>query len=155
MIREHDLLDKYDVFVLTRSDHHYAYDHPKFEYNTELDFNRIWVPLGEDYGGLTDRHCVIHKSQVSKYLNLVPFVIRLCHEHPQATRSYNIEQFVRCLLLFNGMYEGVKRFDRIMYTVKTEEDMTTWSVGIFKDPQSDVLIKYPSEFYMTYPQLIV
>lgn len=160
MIKKHDLLTKYDTFIITRSDHYYAFDHPKFEFvdhdNDVNAVNKIWLPEGEDHNGLTDRHCVIHKSHVMTYLNLVPCVVLVSYHEPVMSAMLNVECFIYLLFKFNKMESLVSRFKRVMYTVKTESDSTRWSIGTFRDPAyPGVWIKYPPEYYLTYPDHVM
>ena len=56
-IREHNILEMYDRFVVTRTDHYYVCRHDFT--SLDLSGNRIWLPAGEDWGGYTDRHMVV------------------------------------------------------------------------------------------------
>jgi hypothetical protein len=66
LIRE-GLLDKYDRFIITRSDFIYQLPHPKIEYMNE---NCIWIPDCEHYYGYTDRHVILSKKSIEPYLNI-------------------------------------------------------------------------------------
>jgi len=60
--------DQYDRFIITRSDFIWEVPHPTVE---RLQPNFIWIPYGEFYGGVTDRHAVLSKQNLEAYLNLI------------------------------------------------------------------------------------
>jgi hypothetical protein len=57
---ENDLLNKYDRFIITRSDYIYQLPHPKIELMNETN---IWIPDCEHYGGI--------RTDMSFYLNII------------------------------------------------------------------------------------
>ena len=63
----HNIQDKiiheYDWFVISRSDQYYMYDHL---ITKNLDPNKIYIPVGDDWGGLHDRHMIVHKNHIEK-----------------------------------------------------------------------------------------
>ena len=67
---EHNLINEYDRFIITRSDYIYQLPHPKLNH---LNENYIWIPDGEHYGGYTDRHVVLSKNNIEVYLNILNF----------------------------------------------------------------------------------
>lgn len=71
-IAELKLLNKYDRFVVTRSDHYYLCEHNL----TALDPTEVWVPEGEEYGGITDRHVVAPAEKILQVLDILPPVLR-------------------------------------------------------------------------------
>jgi hypothetical protein len=66
-LNEHNLINKYDRFVITRSDFIYTLPHPSLEI---LDKEKIWIPNGEFYGGYTDRHVILSNTNINSYLNI-------------------------------------------------------------------------------------
>jgi hypothetical protein len=61
------LLNKYDRFIVTRSDYMHRLPHPKMEL---MDSENIWIPDCEHYGGYTDRHAILSNLNISSYLNI-------------------------------------------------------------------------------------
>ena len=59
------LLGEYDRFVITRSDFIFVAPHPCLD---ALDPRFIWLPNGEDWGGLVDRHAVLNKHDLAASL---------------------------------------------------------------------------------------
>ena len=49
----------YDRFIVTRSDNFYGMPHPPL---SAMDPRYIWIPFGEDRGGISDRHFVIPQA---------------------------------------------------------------------------------------------
>jgi hypothetical protein len=71
-LQSEGLLDKYDRFIITRSDFVWKTLHPPISH---LNPENIWIPDGEGYGGLTDRHVILSKKNVVEYLNIIHSVI--------------------------------------------------------------------------------
>ena len=87
---KHDLVSKYDKFIITRTDHYYLCEHPRVNelYSTTLsgeeeglngdtdltvrNDDRIWIPRGEKYRGISDRHFVASSANVLKALDIFP-----------------------------------------------------------------------------------
>jgi hypothetical protein len=67
-LREDNVIDKYDRIVFTRSDYMFVCPHPPMDL---LDPKNIWIPNGEFYGGVTDRHAVLSKSNAEGYLTSI------------------------------------------------------------------------------------
>ena len=80
-LEKHNLVDKYDYMILTRSDHLYLCKHPNFfhfassssEFKHKLtdETNSIWIPADEGYGGYTDRHLVAESHLFIETLDIV------------------------------------------------------------------------------------
>jgi hypothetical protein len=75
---DNGLLNKYDRFIITRSDYIYQLPHPKVELMNE---NYIWIPNCEYYGGYTDRHVVLSKNNVEPYLNILNNMVLRSNEY--------------------------------------------------------------------------
>jgi hypothetical protein len=56
-----DMISQYDRFIVTRSDFFWPCPHPPLSL---LSQKYIWFPDGEFYGGLTDRHVVVSRSDL-------------------------------------------------------------------------------------------
>lgn len=117
-IIENDLLNKYDRFIITRSDFVYQLPHPKIDC---MDDNYIWFPNCQHYGGYTDRHVVLSKKHVKNYLNILhDFIIRsneyfLKITHPNC---WNLQKIIQLQLEKNNMLHIVKEFPYVMYSIK-------------------------------------
>jgi hypothetical protein len=137
LIEEQKLLDKYDRFIITRSDHYYEFDHA-----TDLSNENIWIPEGEDYGGITGRHIVLNKDHVMTSLDIIPWCLRKREKF-----EGNPERLLKYFYTNIGILPKIKRFTRSFFIVKTKTDQTRWGGknGIFvKD--IGLMSKYTNEY---------
>ena len=65
-----DIMLQYDTIILTRSDHLYLTEHHI------QDRDNIFVPKGEDWWGITDRHYVFPSAYCSKVLGVASWLMR-------------------------------------------------------------------------------
>ena len=142
---DNDLINKYDRFIITRSDFIYQLPHPKVE---NMNENCIWIPDCEHYGGYTDRHVVLSKNNIESYLNILNnFVIR-SNEYFMKMKNYNgwnLEQLIKFHLEQNNVLHIVKEFPYVMYSVRNINGTTRWSQGDYSN-KFGYYIKYRSEF---------
>jgi hypothetical protein len=140
--------DLYDRFVVTRSDHYYKCQH---DLRDLVPANHIYVPNGEDWKGLCDRHFVASAEHVYAALNILPPLIRNPERyahlpapgfHPLATT----ETFLRLRWGEDGLFPLVRRFARPMFTCAVPGDNFLWTAP-FKDTIPEgVLVKYKQEY---------
>ncbi len=121
-LQQDDVLDRYDRFVITRSDFVWLCSHPPL---SVLDREAIWFPDGEHYGGFNDRHFVASRADVVNCLNILEDIllhpIQLYEEmKPQPT--WNIEQFLAYHLSRKGLRHKVKLFPYVMYLARSVRD---------------------------------
>jgi hypothetical protein len=150
-LRTHGLIQKYDRFIITRSDFVYMIPHCPLDL---LDPTKVWVPFGEHYGGYTDRHAVLSKTTVETYLNILEKMILngdLYYEkmatfaitaHPHG--NWNLERLIKFHLEMQGCAVG--QIPYIMYSVRGCDGCTRWSVGEYSE-ELGYYIKYPLEHY--------
>lgn len=144
---ENGMLEKYDRFVLTRSDHYYGCAHDL----SVLDSNYMWVPWGEDYKfGITDRHLVCNRAQILKALDIYPPIVR----HPKKYASpqfadLNPEQLLRARWEQESLWPWVRRFDRVMFTCAVDGDKTRWTEKSVTQTREGVFLKYEFEYEET------
>ena len=146
-IIERGLVNKYEWFVLTRSDQFHLCPHQRL---TELPTNAINIASGEDYGGVSDRHTVYPAALVLEGLNVTNHVLRHSrevfkifnesghHMNLESVLSYYFERV--CGL-------AIARFNRTFFGVRRNCDKTRWSLGK-SHPVADIMklkIKYLSE----------
>lgn len=144
-LMENDLLEKYDRFIITRSDFIYQLPHPKIDF---MDENYIWIPDGEHYGGYTDRHVILSRKNIILYLNIFNAMVLKSNEYFYKMKNYNqwnLEQFIKFHLRENNVLHLVKEFPYVMYTVRPENGSTRWMQGIYSY-QLGYYIKYASEY---------
>jgi hypothetical protein len=144
---DNDLINKYDRFIITRSDYIYKLPHPKIELMNE---NYIWIPDSEHYGGYTDRHVVLSKNNIESYLNILNNLVLRSNEYFMTMKKinynyWNLELLIKFHLAQNNVLHLVKEFPYIMYTVRNINGSTRWSQGNFSD-ELGYFIKYQSEY---------
>jgi hypothetical protein len=67
-IRQEKLTEIYDRFVITRTDQYYMCPYDL----SPLDNQYMWVPRGEDFEGICDRHLVCNSKDVLEALDILP-----------------------------------------------------------------------------------
>ena len=140
-----DLINKYDRFIITRSDYIYQLPHPKVEL---MDNKYIWIPDSEHYGGYTDRHAILSKQNINSYLNILNNITLRSVEYYVGMRyhkQWNLEQFIKFHLYKNNVLGIVKEFPYVMYSVRSPNGTTRWSTGEFLE-KFGYYIKYMSEY---------
>lgn len=142
---DNDLINKYDRFIVTRSDFIYELPHPKVEYMNE---NCIWIPDSEHYGGYTDRHVVLSKNNVESYLNIFNNFVLRSNEYFMKMKdkyNWNLERLIKFHLEQNNVLHLVKEFPYIMYSVRSITGSTRWTVGNYSS-KLGYFIKYQTEY---------
>jgi hypothetical protein len=143
---ENDLINKYDRFVITRSDYIYQLPHPKIELMNE---NYIWIPDCEHYGGYTDRHVVLSKQNIVQYLNIFNNMVLNSNKYffeMKNKNSWNLEQVIKFHLEQNNVLHLVKEIPYVMYTVRNINGTSRWNhMGNFSK-KHNYFIKYQSEY---------
>lgn len=146
-LKQDEILDRYDRFVITRSDFAWLCPHPPL---SVLDCSAIWVPNGEDYGGLNDRHLVASRADVENCLNVIEDVllhpIELYEEIKNQAHWGNNENLLAHHLSRKGVLHKVKRFPYVMYLAReVNDDGPTFSRGYYEGSVGHY-VKYEKEF---------
>jgi hypothetical protein len=142
---DNDLINKYDRFVITRSDFIYQLPHPKVKFMNE---NCIWIPDGEHYYGYTDRHVILSKNNIESYCNILNNFVLKSNEYFMKMKSknnWNLEQLIKFNLEQNNVLQYVKEFPYIMYSVRNINGTTRWSIGNYSN-KFGYYIKYDMEY---------
>jgi hypothetical protein len=135
--------DSYDWYIVTRSDYYYLHPHPQLPWNNT---ENIWIVEGEDYGGVTDRHAVLPRQHLHTWLEFVDTLMKdpvgtiASMRRKRPNDGWNLETLLQWRLEELGVWEKVKRFKQVMFTVRDEETRTRWNkeLGLY--------IKYPDEY---------
>ncbi len=144
-LQDNGLINKYDRFVITRSDFVYQLPHPKLNAMSEKN---IWIPDGEYYTGYTDRHAVLSKHNIKEYLNIFNnFVLRSNDYFIKMTskQNWNLEALIHFHLKQNNVIQHVKHMPYIMYSARNINGTTRWAGGNFSE-KLGYYIKYDSEY---------
>ena len=148
-IIDNNLLNKYDRFIITRSDYIYLSDHAPI-YLLHPDF--IWMPEGENYGGFSDRHIVVSPKKLINSLNLMDDIIHRPYELKtnmslirKEVGSWNLEKAIYFHFMRNNLIKDVRIFPRTMFAGKDVNTSTSWGKGIYKK-ELGYYIKYQGEY---------
>ena len=142
-LRETGVLEKYDRFIITRSDYIWPFEHININ---ELDSNKIWVPDGEQYGGITDRHAILSNKNIENYLNILEKMLTRPDIYLKFKDDTNLETLIKLHLEMEGVDIAFTPYN--MFTVKSANGETRWSSGEF-NPRLNYNIKYKTEFDKT------
>lgn len=136
---------KYERFVITRSDFIWENEHPNLNL---LDSKYIWIPDGEGYDGVTDRHVVLDQKSLHVYLNLLENILLqpdMLYENMHHKIDWNLERFIKYHLMTSDYKNKIKFFPYCMYSVREWRGSSSWSFGVWSD-QMGYYIKYQNEF---------
>lgn len=141
VLRNHlQILEKYKYIIHTRFDQMYTDTHPSFE------GDNIWIPEGEDYFGVCDRHAIFPSIYARQYFGICNFIDdeNVYKEPPSIV---NPESVFFNNLIYNKLENKVKRIPRFQFTASSNDDTTRWRKAIYRVYfRRNLLIKYPDEF---------
>lgn len=137
----------YEQIIYTRFDQLYIKNHP------DLSNEKIWIPKGEDYYGICDRHAVVPNKHIEKYLNILSYV-----NSNQAlaldAKYINCEVTYLNALHYEGLVNIVGRYQRSQFTTALKSDPTNWRVAKYKIHfYNGLMLKYPDEFIDSFKSL--
>ena len=140
----HEILE-YEIIIYTRFDQMYT-DYP-FKFNED----HLYIPEGEDYGGICDRFIAMPSKYIKSYLNICNYI-----NEPSSLEGelFNCEGLHLSYLKNQNLYSKVLRIPRFQFTVSTENDKTRWRVGLYKLHFTKLKLKYPEEFIMAFNTVI-
>jgi hypothetical protein len=117
-LKDNDLINNYDRFIITKKNFIYELPHPKLEI---MDENYIWIPDNEHYYGYPDRHIVLSKKNIEPYLNLLNELVLKSNEYFMrmfTSYRWDLEQLMHIHIQINDRLKQIKTFPHIMYSVK-------------------------------------
>ena len=143
-----DVLEKYDFIIYTRFDQFYL------DLHREGEKNKILIPEGEDYFGICDRHAIVPKEYISKYLNICEFINS--NESLSVNSEYlNCETAYLQHLKYEGLTSHLKRYSRTQFTSAFIGDKTNWRIPkYYLYFYNKLMIKYPDEFITSFNNLV-
>lgn len=152
-LKKQNLIENYDCFIITRSDYYYT-DYLRPE---NINLEKIYIPEGEDYLGINDRHMIVPKKYIEKSLNFLNYVFEqpsLLYNEMKNDKTLNIPGFginneihMMFMMKKNGLFDKIERFPLSMYTVRSHKDKTRWSGGVYSNFHK-MYIKYKSEYHL-------
>ncbi len=136
----HRLLQRYARFAVMRSDQYFGCPLDL----RALEPSRVWVPEGEDYGGLCDRVMICSASNVLGCLSLIDGYVVEPSDYPT---WLNPERFLKMRMQRQGLWPLVRRFPRVMFTATAAGDSTRWAeTAGSRLAHGDVRVKYAREY---------
>lgn len=147
LLENPDVLNRYERFLITRADHYYQCSH---EYtNLDLSNSTLWVPQGEAYGGYTDRHLIVSRSNVLDALDIFPTLFQQTNKQIQDWIAVGTpESILKRVWKSKGLH--VKTTKRVMFTCATHWDTSRWKRAKGDVPGVPGLLKkYESEYNQT------
>jgi hypothetical protein len=144
---ENNLLNKYDRFIITRSDFIYQLPHPKVEH---MNDNYIWIPDCEHWGGYTDRHVVLSKTNIVQYLDILNNLVLKSNDYFMKMKNikinnWNLERLIKFHLKQNNVLHLVREFPYIMYSIRNINGNSRWATGTYSK-KLGYYIKYKTEY---------
>ena len=141
------VLDRYDRFVISRSDFVWLCPHPPLSI---LDRDALWVPNGQHWSGLNDRHLVVSRADVVNCLNVIEDILlrpdELYEEMIKRRTDWNNERFFAHHLRRKGLLNKAKLFPYVMYAARSlRDDSPTWTRGRY-EPAVGHFVKYDAEY---------
>jgi hypothetical protein len=142
-----NVLEKYDWFIVTRTDFWYACNHSMVPFSTQAN---VWHVDGEGYGGVTDRHFVVPSTKIHEVLNITKHLV--CHptDFLEKTKTLprlymNLETVTLDFYRLKNISVGV--FPRTQFTVRGPNDPTRWAQGeIVPEFHPNLRVKYLKEY---------
>jgi hypothetical protein len=146
-IQELSLTEKYDRFIITRSDHYYLCRHDISGLSDEY----LWTPKGSDCGGITDRHLIVSNKNVLKALNVLPLLLERPERYEDILRirSGNPEKVLWKSWKLQNIRGKHRRFERMMFTCGEDGDMTRWK-QLGELVEEGVRLKYMMEYNISH-----
>jgi hypothetical protein len=142
LIVKYQWIQRYDRFVITRNDHYYACPH----HLDMLNHSYLWLPSGEDYQGLTDRHLVVSNTHVLQALDILPPMLTHPDRYQRSLTKSNSEQFLKRRYTEEGLLPLVRRFRRVMFTCSQTGDASRGAPLRHESVPEGVRLKYPTEY---------
>lgn len=142
------LTERYDWFVITRSDFSWLVPHPLVQ---DLDPNHLYWMDGEHYGGLNDRHVVVPARHLEAVLGVPDLVFRHADrligtiETQYPGHRLNIEFLMHLAMTIAGVRDRIRMLPYSGFLVRGEELSYRWSAGI-RHRRSGLMVKYETEY---------
>lgn len=135
-----DILKQYKNIIYTRFDQFHTEYHPK------IKEDKIYIPEGEDYFGICDRHAGFPSKYSEKFLGICEYIN---HKDALLTKRdhINCETTFEDHLMHEGIAKKVKRYKRTQFTASLKNEHTNWRVAKYRVYfKKKLMMKYPGEF---------
>ena len=135
-LQQDGVLDRYDRFIVTRSDFVWLCPHPPM---SVLDRRSLWIPDGQWYGGLTDRHLVVSREDVATALSLIDDILLRpgeLYKKMKHRADWNPERYLALHLARKGLLPKVKLFPYVMGLRRRDQDAGGLGEGRLEESSS-------------------
>ena len=141
LLADSALLEGYRQFMITRTD---QYFYCPLRLQQLGDTSRLWVPEGEDYGGVCDRLLICPREHLISALSIIDGYVVAPSRYPA---YLNPERFFQRRLEQLLLWPHVRRFRRVMLTVTSRGDATRTRRPTMErlTANSSLSAKYPRE----------
>lgn len=166
-LQEDNIFEKYDRVIFTRSDFMFLSPHPPMDL---LSPDKIWIPNGEYYGGVTDRYAILSKANAEGYLtgimknimtNTDAFYDKLktlskeydlnydpdTYSKPDKVVKVGLEVSVRAAIELEFPRDCLRFIPYIMYLVRSTDGKSRHNYGIWYE-ELGYYVKSPPEYHM-------
>lgn len=149
-VRRLGLTSEYDWFIITRSDYMYPVPHVPLDI---LSNSSVWIPDGERYGGVTDRHLICPSKFFERSIDMLGRILT----QPEDTlakykrwlggKGANPETFIAYYLEQQGI--PVRFVPYFMYTIRELDERPNPTqfglAGHVRHGSTNYGLKYPQE----------
>jgi hypothetical protein len=143
-----EVLKNYKYIIFTRFDQLYVDYHPEFK------GNQIWIPDGEEYSGVCDRHAVFPSNFSEKFFGICDYVDSE-EALKEAPEFNNCETTYLNHLKNVGLDNKIVIFDRIQFTASLKNEHTNWRTAKYNIYLTkSLMMKYPGEFMLSMSNMI-
>ena len=160
-LEENNLIEKYDRFIVTRSDYFWPIKHPSVD---KMKKEYIWIPDDEGFGGVTDRYVLTNKSDIKAYLSILNPILtepKRLYNLMKNKKNWNLEKYIKLYFEQKKIKKRIKFFPYFMYTVfpnpKTTKEFDEftdlnleWMRTVYSSNKIsnklNLIIKKPSEY---------
>lgn len=123
----HKVIHDYDWFVITRTDFMWLSDHPNVFSN---GCDKVYIPTGQDWGGINDRHIVCHRNYILQYLSLLDTLLFKTDElldicQKNGINMLNSERFLAIHLMMHNI--AIARFPSVSFLTGDDEGNDAWA----------------------------
>jgi hypothetical protein len=144
------LESEYDWFIVTRSDFLYPVQHVPLSL---LSQDSVWIPNGENYGGVTDRYLICPSKFIERSIDMLKYILTKPDDFFTNYKRWlhgkgaNPETFIAFYLEKQGI--PVQFVPYFMYTIRELDEIPNptqfGGAGTKRYKDTNYSIKYPDE----------
>lgn len=152
-----EILNKYEWFVITRSDFQWVVSHPHVDL---LNKEEIYLLDGEKHGGISDRHIIFHRHLAEQILGIASPIFHeskelLTYFTKSRIDNINPERFLSMMMERLGLVNRLRFLPYLGFCIRHEGTSSRWSFGKYVE-KLDLYLKYPTEYrYSTWAKYAI